>query len=397
MRSAQFAAAVATRCEAFLGQIRSDSALKEELVRQVEMSQQEYLFMRQKYEERLKLIQDGLTQAHRERDQALKSIPATRGIDGDEKTRTKYEEKIKRLGKELNELRERMSEVQRQSNSKTSANEMLVRNLRATLQVAQREKTRLAGKLNDETTRLRTDCFSHDAEIKDLRGRERKAMEQARKWKKAYDFQKAMLQKRIEQYLVAKGKIRVLLNALRKRHVSLASPSLGINLESPGWRRLQGNVSPLLHRSSISRHVDGTEEPQEQEREREQERYDGEHPSSISNSMMEDDPDEIMYEDTDEGRKESSPFVQRLYQNKKSLTGQQQPNGLYTASPLRRSSLNHSHTGEAVMPRSLIKQSPLIPRRKDFFARLADAASLSLAVQQQQQQTQNHAQTEKPS
>lgn len=113
------------------------------------------------------------------------------------------------------------------------------------------EKTRLATRLDAETVRLQSSRLDQENELTSLRQAERKASSSAAKWKKAYDFQRVLLQKRIEQHMVAKSKIRVLLGVLRKYRVAGSSPLAGINLDSPSWRLAQGSASPLVGPSRL--------------------------------------------------------------------------------------------------------------------------------------------------
>jgi len=340
----QLAAAVATRTEAVLSQIQSDVNLKEELVHQIETGKQEYLAMKQRFEERQKFLQENLMATQKERDAALNGSRANPSLVNEisRMTRQKYEEKIKKLGKEVNELKEKLIELNRTTGAKTAANDCLIKNLRTSVQAIKSERNRLASKLDDETVKLRTDCQGHEQEIKELRQRERRSDEAARKWKKNFEFQKSLLQRKIDQYFQAKSKIKTLLNVLRKQRLScsISSPSLGgLNLESPSWKRIQMSASPLKFSKLGSESVIVSDDDNVVEGE------------IVCGLTLGEDGDIIM----------ASPS--------------------FPPSQSRRPSLepaSKAPPGES-LPRSVLRMSPLIPKRRDFFSRIADAASLSIA------------------
>lgn len=389
-----FAAAVMARTEAMMGRLQNDQRLKEELIVQLETSQQEYLVMRRKYEERLRLLQENIASVQRERDQAIKSVPS-RGEDT-RVARIRYEEKIKKLGREVNSLREKLAESSRDAGSRNSSNDILVRNLRATLQVTKTEKSRLQGRVDELTARLQQQCGDQDGELRDLRARERKASEQARKYKKAYEFQKALLQKRIEQYMQTKNRVRNLLNALRRHRIPL-SPSVGSLLDSPSWRRTEmvpsggggataaaaarppgtpcpssgllcrmgGGSSSGLGSKSISAadlHQVGEEEGGEDH-----------HLDAFSLHGQAESPlSPVLQPTTIAAALAKTPTKER----------DRRP---VASSPPRRHSLMSGQpimAPLATLPPSVLRMSPLMPRRADPFSKIADSVSYSLAAAQ---------------
>lgn len=358
-----FAAAVMARTEGLMGQIQNDMNIKEELIVQIEKGQQEFLDMRRKYEERLRLLRENVSVVQRERDEALKAVSTPK--EDSRSIRIKYEDKIKRMGREINDLKSRLSDVNRESGSRSAANEQLVRNLRAAVQTAKAEKGRLQAKLDEVTVRLREDCDGQDGEMKELRLRERKATEQAKKYKKAYEFQKTLLQKRVEQYFQTKNRNRMLLIALRKHRVPL-SPSMGSLLDSPSLRT-----------TTVVKKVGPMETPTG--------RKSGLGSRSISAAELQDDGIDGM--------------------SRLSLDPSQELDDEYIDSPtminpLETNTTTKEHTRKSSLvdckyplmappgtdlPRSVLRMSPLITRRMDIFSRIADAASFSLASNHLQQ------------
>ena len=165
------------------------------------------------------------------------------------------------MGRTIEELKAKNAEYSREAGTKHSAQETLLRNLRAALQNAKTEKARLQSRNEDLSQRLKSQTL--ETEVSELRARERRAGEQAKKYRKAYEFQKNLLHKRSEQYLQTKARIRLLVGALRKHRVPL-SPSIGSLLETPSLRNLlprlngvgmstdQMMQTPLLERTAGS-------------------------------------------------------------------------------------------------------------------------------------------------
>lgn len=248
---------LAVQMENIIAPIRSDLALKSDLLQKIEQGQCEYVLLRQKYEERLGLVQRNLQQIQKERDEALAKLIQYNGKvlgEPNKYSRQKYEDRIKSLAKENKDLKEQLDVLNRNLGGKNATNENIIRNLRTSMAALKEEKQRLKHLVDRESYKAKSTASTNDNEIAELRAKERKALDTAKKWKKAYDFEKTLLQRRVEQFMAAKAKIRVLLNALRKKHVSLGSPSIGIDLNSPSWRKINspedsGSNSPLLSRS----------------------------------------------------------------------------------------------------------------------------------------------------
>ena len=252
-----FVSDLATQVENMIAPIRTDISLKADLIQTIEHGQREYVLLRQKYEERIALIQKSLQQAQKERDDSLSKLIQYNGKvlgEPNKYSRQKYEDRIKSLVKENKEVKEQLDLMNRNVGGKNAANENIIRNLKTSMAALKEEKQRLQVMVDRETYKAKSSASNVDSEVADLRAKERRALETAKKWKKAYDFEKTLLQRRVEQFMAAKAKIRTLLNALRKKHVSLGSPSVGIDLNSPGWRRINspgdsGSNSPLLSKS----------------------------------------------------------------------------------------------------------------------------------------------------
>jgi len=413
---AQLAAAVATRTEAALAPIRTDLQLRAELVQQIETCKQEFLFMRSRFEERIALLQNNMKSIQQERDQALTNnstglVSSEARVGLNRMTRQKYEERIKKMGKELNELKDRLRAALHTTSSKSSASDCLVRNLRAQLSTAKAENTRLQSQLSDQLGRLRTDASAQDQELADLRQSARRAQDSSTKWRRAHEFQKALLQKRIEQCLHARAKIRQLVQLLRRNRVNLASPSAGIDWASPGWKALQADhpTSPLLPaRLTLKKRGEGSTTSGE----------DVDEVPMASHSPVQRFPpisqlglksvsaqdlqaDGGLAEEEDQDMDLAEATSQLVIDSEPGSDGpsalESEPtspfliNRSFTAPPKQfalkpaPSSIHHAaipipaiipqpSTNTSELPKSILRASPLLPRRRDFFGRLAEAA-----------------------
>lgn len=251
---AQFASAVRARCEQVLGQLRTDLQSQEQLVQQIEAVQNEYAVMKQRYEERIGLLNHSLQSANRERDEAVGKIQAKPVEDTlGQATRQKYEEKIKKLGKEVNDSRKLASDLQSKSAVKTSTYERTIASLKNTVGALKTERLQLVQKFESLESQFKQGDVSHEGELREARLRERKASDSAKRWKRAYDFQKSLLARRSEQCILARGKVHTLLTVLRKskQQAGSTSPFMALNLNSPSWRKLLASDADIPGRFGI--------------------------------------------------------------------------------------------------------------------------------------------------
>jgi hypothetical protein len=232
-----------------------------------------------------------------------------------------------------------------------------MKSLRTQLEAMRAERTKLLSKLAEETSRLKSDCFAHDNELTDLRQREYRATESARKLKKAYDFQKALLQKRIEQNHQARVKIRQLLLALKKQRSSSFSDDLLEDIQdmselndmsdgiSDSSERIIENTERIDNNSENTEKIENNTENNEDEEVMLQLNEQTEAVLNEEINMMDIDPVESGYS---QESKESPTKV--LYPN----------------------SVNFSDSQTGEMPRSALRHSPLVSRRRDVFAKLEE-------------------------
>lgn len=327
----QFKAAVETRVQALLAPLRSDLTLKEELTHSLHSLQLEYMAMQQRYNERLKFLHDTLASVQKEHaaSAVAGSINSNQPSSNTRILRLKYEDRIKRMGKEIVDLKDKLDQQLRHASSRATTTDSQVRSLRQTVQELKSERARLLKQLSGEVSARQNWAAQLDtgtaAEMADLRSRERRAIEAAKKWHKAYDFQKALLEKRNDQCSTARLKIKNLLQVLRRNRIKLDGAS---GYDTPGWRQ-------VLQTPSAST-IKDTELP-------------GGEPMDLV----------------------ESPVLSDLHRRLQSAA----PSGSSTPATRSRLAYGWIPTETATAIRHL---SPKRPGPRDFFAEIADAASLSI-------------------
>lgn len=367
LTQAQFAAAVATRCESLMSRVRSDLALKEDLIRQFEICQAEYSSMRRNYDEKMRLVHENLVQAQKERDLAIKKATAanpTPAVPTTSISNRKYEERIKALGKELIAARASAAEAQKAMQTRVTSADSSMKSLRAQLEAMRSEKSKLMARLAEETSRLKNDCFAHDSELIELRQREYRATESARKLKKAYDFQKVLLQKKVEQNHQARNKIRQLLLALKKPR-NAASGVIEDELEFMMSDASEERSCEIIL-SDGSDSIDQSE-PQSQSQTKS---LLGSKSASSTEDQGGSEDDEILLQlnaQTEAVLNDEIVMMEIDPPESENVNTEKFDGGKSITLP---HAIEEAPTGE--MPRSALRHSPLISRRRDIFAKLEE-------------------------
>ena len=207
------------------------------------------------YEERLALMQRTLDQTQKERDEALnrckaKTVaePANRGMKS---SNAAYEERIRTLGRELVETRKKLAELQQQATRHSSPKEN-IQEMRQVLQNVRAEKQHLVQKIGELENSASKQEVDYVEQLRELKARERQATESANKWKKACEFQRVLLAKKSESIRVTTARLDGLLGLLRRRQVTVPSPTIGRVLHSPGWKHvLKSHFHAPQHEESI--------------------------------------------------------------------------------------------------------------------------------------------------
>ena len=124
-------------------------------------------------------------------------------------------------------------------------NDKSLHNLKQTVHALRNERQQLQERVEGLEYLMRQSASAKDGDLREARLRERKASDLAKRWKRAYEFQKGLLLKRSEQCSIARSKVQTLLTVLRRK--SLKSPSISrvIDLNSPSWRKLMASDADI--------------------------------------------------------------------------------------------------------------------------------------------------------
>lgn len=163
-----------------------DENIREDLHQCLEEVLNENAGLKDKYEEKIRQLHTVISQINKERDLALSRVKTN--VLPTNLTRKRHEEIIKNMGKEIKLLK-----IQQQAKNKT-------------------------------------------VEIKENFLIKKNETDSDLKWKKGFEFQKKIIQRKTEQFSIAKTKIMSLLTLLKKRRVTI---STDMDLNSPGWKKLQ--------------------------------------------------------------------------------------------------------------------------------------------------------------
>jgi len=125
-----------------LQQIHSDITLKEELVGQLTRSQSEYSIMKEKYESKIKSLQETLEDLRQERDAAFKRIREYEsGMVRDplpsasiNLLKSKYEERLKKMMNEVADWKKKYSDISKAMTSARKHEECVIKTLKATIE-----------------------------------------------------------------------------------------------------------------------------------------------------------------------------------------------------------------------------------------------------------------------
>ncbi|KAJ3185213.1 Kinesin-like protein kif21b [Gaertneriomyces sp. JEL0708] len=181
-----------------INKIQADIAEHEKLVSRIQHRDAEYETMKHAYEAKLDNLQSQLMRSKQERDQALKRMQ-----DGGKKEEKKgsiaikqhFEEKKKQLERQIEEYRRKSADLAKARDERRGHDEALMKGLKNTIAVMKGEKTRMLRELKKEREKSRALEMSTQREIANLRRKERKANELAKRLEeKSRYLQRAMRQ-----------------------------------------------------------------------------------------------------------------------------------------------------------------------------------------------------------
>ena len=210
-----------------LHQIQSDIKVKEELVSHLEKSENEYIFMRRKFDDKISQLQTQLAELQRERDEALDRTKSRFRSKSDASVQQKekqqlidirhaYEAKTKHLLTEIQDLRRKYSQMTSTMQATRNQNETLLRSLRANVDTLQVEKKRMIKRMRVEADRVREQMSTQERRIHQLQRQQAEANMAKRRLEREHENQKQILKKRNEEILINHSQLKQMTNVLKK-------------------------------------------------------------------------------------------------------------------------------------------------------------------------------------
>ncbi|GBC24957.2 uncharacterized protein OCT59_009458 [Rhizophagus irregularis] len=218
-----------------LHQIQADISVKKQLVSQLERAEQEYTYMKAQYEQKLADMKKTLITLQKERKAALKRAQKNASTRDKNSILTelkaRYEHKMKRLIREIGELRRKYNEATQSNTTSKNQNETILKNMRVQIEQLRGEKIRMMKRMKDEAERVRETTERNQREIQNLRRnlcrKEKAAQEQKKRLERINEMQKIMLEKRRKEILQKNGKIKSVMALLKRTttHKSITKAS----------------------------------------------------------------------------------------------------------------------------------------------------------------------------
>ncbi|ORX53097.1 kinesin-domain-containing protein [Hesseltinella vesiculosa] len=212
-----------------LHQIQSDIRVKEELVSHLEKSETEYNFMRRKFDDKIHDLEARLVNLQQERDSALAQTKSTFASklkqDATSQLREKqqlidirhaYENKMKSLLTEIQDLRRKYSQTTMTMQATRNQNDNLLRNLRVNVETLKMEKRRMIKRMKQEAERVREQMSLQDRKIHQLQRMHAEANQARRRLEREHEKQKLTLKRRNEEVLVNNNQLKQLTSILKK-------------------------------------------------------------------------------------------------------------------------------------------------------------------------------------
>jgi hypothetical protein len=206
-----------------LHQIQADIAVKEQLVSQLEQTEQEYTYMKAQYEQKLTDMQETLVILQKERDATVKRAQnASTGVSTRDKNsilaehKARYEHKMKLLIQEIGELRRKYNGATQSNATSKNQNETILKSMRAQIEQLKSEKIQMMKRMKDEAERVREMTERDQREIQNLLRKEKAAQERMKRLERTSDMQKIMLEKRQKEVLQTNGKLKSVMALLKR-------------------------------------------------------------------------------------------------------------------------------------------------------------------------------------
>ncbi|KAG1350738.1 hypothetical protein G6F62_003179 [Rhizopus arrhizus] len=214
-----------------LYQIQSDIRVKEELVTHLEKTETKYAFMRRKFDEKIEHLHHQLVGLQAERDLAMTKTKQSFASNASHRTdinvqlkekqqlletRHAYENKMKQLVTEINELKRNYNRTVANMQSTKNQQETLLRTLRVNVETLKVEKKRMIKRMKQETERVREQMAIQERKISKLQRQHSEVSHARQRLQREHEVQKAALKRRDKEMLISQNQIKALTNLVKK-------------------------------------------------------------------------------------------------------------------------------------------------------------------------------------
>ncbi|KAJ3314884.1 Kinesin-like protein kif21b [Boothiomyces sp. JEL0838] len=200
-----------------INKIQNDIAQHEALVERIQKRDNEYEVMQKAYESKLKILQNQLSQIQKERDLALNKFGNSSGSAQQRNAaKSRFDEEKRRLDSQIDVYKRKMGENSRMQSNNKSRNDMLTKELQATIASLKAEKMRMLQDLRIQNQKHRDSQTANLREISKLRRKEKNAVDTARRLEKSNQLQRQMLKKRTEEFNKAQNKLQKVMSLLKR-------------------------------------------------------------------------------------------------------------------------------------------------------------------------------------
>ncbi|KAI9313450.1 hypothetical protein BX666DRAFT_1844893, partial [Dichotomocladium elegans] len=219
-----------------LHQAQADLLVKQELVGQLEKSEDEFAQMQSSYVDKLVELQEHLQEAEKERDDALEKshrppqpppsaapVPTSqasglglREARQADEVRRAYEAKVKKLTTENTELKRKYTQTNHTLQTAKAKAEQYIQKLRADAEALRTEKKAMIKAHKAELDKLREAAKDHEHQAHALKRREAVLLDAKKKLEEQHDHQAQLARRRTEETAALAAQMRQITYALRR-------------------------------------------------------------------------------------------------------------------------------------------------------------------------------------
>ncbi|KAI7897837.1 uncharacterized protein BX663DRAFT_556388 [Cokeromyces recurvatus] len=204
-------------------QIQSDIKVKEKLVSHLERSENEYVSMREKLDEKINRLQAQLVETQKEKEMAFMKAKSGLAMKSDimvdkqiVEIQQTYEVKIKNLTSKIHEWQKKYAHITMTLQQTKNQNESLLRSLKSNVEILKTEKKRLTQRMKLEADRVRDQISRQQQKIQQLQRRYAKSNQLKLKLERTYEQQRSTLKRCNDELLISTNQVKQLIEVMKK-------------------------------------------------------------------------------------------------------------------------------------------------------------------------------------